>query len=376
MKKILLLITVLGLFSSILTAQITVNNSSFPAPGDTLMTATDNLPSGIALGDAGTEQIWDFSSLQAPFTNQQIISAASTGMVAEEFPTADIVTSFGQAGEAYFAAEENEYLFLGYSGEDPAGLGVELLAHLDPPSVERRAPMNFFDINTTGYEVNLPFSSDAIPEAVLENLPITPDSLRIRITSSRTDVVDAWGNLIIPGDNFDVLREKRIEYRSTSLDVKLGAFPWQDITDLVPFGDFLGVDTIITYNYFSNEAKEPIAVVTVSPDESTIERVDYKAIETTTSTVRAITAKSDIIAYPNPAIDSARFEFSNLKTGNYDLKIYNILGVVVWSQNYTISGSKTVVVDLSKLRKGTYLYSIQNAKGKTLATKRLLIIRP
>ncbi len=374
-KNILLLLVLVGQIN--LFAQITIDNSVFPVVGDTLFTATDNLPSGINLGEVGGDQIWDFSSLQAPFTNQQLFLEPTEGQAAADFPTADVLTDFAGQGEAYYSTEENEYILLGYSGIDPAGFGLELLTRLEPPLVERRAPMNFLDINTTEYNLNVPFSAEALPEEILENLPITPDSLRIRTNSNRTDVVDAWGNVTIPGGTFDVLREKRIEYRDTRLDVKVGAFPWQDVTELFPFGDgFLGTDTIITYNFFGNEIKEPVAVVTVSPDETEIERVTFKSIETTTSTLRPISADADIVAYPNPAIDSARFEFSNLKSGQYDLKIYNILGVVVWEQNYKVTGTKTVLVDLSDLKKGTYLYSIQDEKGKTLKTKRLLIIRP
>ena len=37
---------------------------------------------------------------------------------------------------------------------------------------------------------------------------------------------------------------------------------------------------------------------------------------------------------------------------------------------------KTIKLDISKLRKGTYLYSLTDAKGKTIATRRLMVIRP
>ena len=374
MKRILLILTSV-LFLQNLYAQITIDDSVFYAPGDTVMTAVDNLPTGINNGNAGADQVWDFSSLQAPFTNQQIIRPAEEGVEMESFPTADIVVDLA-GGESYFASESDAYLFLGYTGSDPAGLGLEIVASVEPASVIRRAPMNFLDINTDDYNINLPFSADLLPAEIFEAFPITPDSIRIRIESSRTDVVDAWGTMTIPGGEFEVLREKRIEYRDTRMDVKISVFPWQDITELVPFPEFFGTDTITTYNYFSNTAKEPIAVVTVSPDESSIEQVEYKSLETTTATTNLPTRVSDIIAYPNPAIDSARFAFSNVKAGEYALKIYNILGVVVWEEKYQVMGSKTVLVDLSKLRKGTYLYSIQDDEGKTLVTKRLIIIRP
>ncbi len=376
MKHILQVFFFCGLLWNGVHAQITVEASTFPAVGDTLRTAIDNLPSGIDLGANGANQLWDFTSLQAPFSAEQIILAASEGVQADTFPDADIVTDFGNGAEAYYRITAETYEFLGYAGEDPAGLGVDLVARFEPPTAERRAPMNFLDINTTSGDLSIPFAGDDLPEAILENLPITPDSLRLRITSSRTDVVDAWGTLMIPGGSFEVLREKRIENRDTRIDVRIGGFPWQDITDLLQFGDFLGADTVVTYNYYSNEVKEPIAIVTLDASEENIQTVAYKALDIISSTPAIQRGKQDVTAFPNPAIDSARFQFSNLSRGTYKLKIYNILGVVVWEDNYRISGDKTVQVDLSDLRKGTYLYSIQNEQGTTLATKRLLIIRP
>jgi len=84
-----------------------------------------------------------------------------------------------------------------------------------------------------------------------------------------------------------------------------------------------------------------------------------------------------VLAYPNPAIFDVRFEFMNLKPGTYQLKIYNLLGVAVLDTSYHIkSGSQVEKMDVSELRKGTYLYSLVGPDGKTIATKRLIIIRP
>lgn len=81
-------------------------------------------------------------------------------------------------------------------------------------------------------------------------------------------------------------------------------------------------------------------------------------------------------AFPNPAIVNVRFEFTNLIPGNYKVSIFNILGAEVWKNYYYISGQRIEKVDISNLRKGTYLYSLQDDRGKTIATKRLVVVRP
>ncbi|MCB0598025.1 MAG: T9SS type A sorting domain-containing protein, partial [Phaeodactylibacter sp.] len=69
-------------------------------------------------------------------------------------------------------------------------------------------------------------------------------------------------------------------------------------------------------------------------------------------------------------------EFTNLAPGRYKLKIHNILGIEEWRKTYQISGNHTEKVDISSLRKGTYLYSLVDDRGKTITTRRLIVVRP
>ncbi|MDV7394326.1 hypothetical protein RZS08_23290, partial [Arthrospira platensis SPKY1] len=127
----------------------------------------------------------------------------------------------------------------------------------------------------------VPFSADDVPGGILNNLPITPDSLRIRINTQRTDEVDAWGTLTIPGGIYDVLREKRTELRQTRIDAKIGFFPaWVDVTDIfVELLSLPGLGSLTqeSYYFWSNEALEPIAVLSLSPATGEVQSVEYKA---------------------------------------------------------------------------------------------------
>jgi len=381
MKKLVLSIAVL--FCGLgLQAQITVTNAMFPQAGDTLYTAIDNMPTGISITPSGGPQSWNFAGLQAPFTRQNIVRAASTGSAAGYFPSADVLLSLGNTGEGYFNVTSTRFELVGFSGTDPIGQGVQVQARYNPAEVYRRAPMNAFDVNQNQSALLVAFSAEDLPSAILDLLPITPDSLRIRLNSNRVDVVDAWGTLTIPGGIYDVLREKRTQYRDVRLDVKVGFFPWQDITEIViqlagieGIAE-LGKDTIVTYNFFSNEAKEPIAIVTMNDAGTAPETVEYKAKEIVSNVQNTSGLKPGVYAFPNPAIVSVRFEFSNLPKGEYTLRIFNVLGEEVMKKRYYVNGSRIEKVDISQLRKGAYLYSLVNDRGKTLVTKRLVVVRP
>ncbi|MCG8326246.1 MAG: T9SS type A sorting domain-containing protein [Chitinophagales bacterium] len=375
------LLNLLFLFSCSLgaIAQITVTNSTFPEVGDTLLTAVDNIPSNIVITPAGPDQSWSYVNLEAPFNRSSVLQPAEQGPGAYAFPSADYYTEYTEGVVAYYKVSNNKVEIIGLYGEDPIGLGLQTASNIEPALPVRRAPMNFLDVNQVEYDVSVPIDADDLPTAILENFPITPDSLRVRANVSRLDVVDAWGTLTIPGGIYDVLREKRTEYREVRLDAKIGIFDWYDVTDIalefLPLEN-LGQDTSISYHFISNETIEPIAIVEMNNDETIVERVEFKANTVTSSLQTLSDLKPGVYAFPNPAIVSVRFEFTDLPSGKYKLKILNILGIEVWSHDYRITGNHTEKVDISALRKGTYLYSLSDEKGKIITTRRLVVVRP
>ena len=86
--------------------------------------------------------------------------------------------------------------------------------------------------------------------------------------------------------------------------------------------------------------------------------------------------KPDIFAYPNPSYDVVRFQLSDLPNGKYQLKLFNILGVSVRDTFVEVDNRrKTIALDLSDLQRGTYLFRLQDAKGRTIKTKRVVLIQ-
>ena len=362
-------------------AQITVTNATFPVAYDTLLTKTDNLPNVIIMSP-GADMVWDYSNLDGLISTQQIFLPASEAENADAFSSAELYEN-GEAGETFVNITENTFEYLGFAGADPAGLGLDVITQFSPPIADRRAPLNYEDENTDAGNILFPFAFDDLPPFLTDSLdlPITPDSIRIKVEVSRTSSVDAWGTMTIPEGTYEVLRERRFEENDTRLEAKVGFFPWADVTDLLGGLDGLGVfgvDTTITYRFLSNISKEPIAIATVdNNDENIVTAVQYKSSDVTLSNdVVRDSGKPGVFAYPNPAIDFVRFEFNELVVGSYKLKIFNILGSEVWSDSFYIRNNRTMKFDLSELDKGTYLYSLVNDAGKTIATKRLMILKP
>ncbi len=156
---------------------------------------------------------------------------------------------------------------------------------------------------------------------------------------------------------------------------------WVDIATILggggPFGNFLGTDTTISYRFFSNLHKEELAILTLNNDQSSVEAARFKNIDNLTPAPEVdAPGSASVQAFPNPAIQWVRFDCTNLPQDEYTLKIFNIVGKVVWKNTYSIAGSRSIRVDLDEFKKGTYLYSLINQDGTIIGTKRLVVVKP
>lgn len=363
-----------------LKGQITLQSSDyFPAIGDTLRTVVDNAPSGIAITAPGGDQSWNFTSLQNSFSQELVVSDPAGGTSAGSYPSANILLDQAAGGEGYYISNSTQFAILGYAGTDPLGQGFQVNAPFLPEYVERWAPLAFFDLRNHQSALTVAIAADDIPGNIFDGLPITPDSIRVRVATTRTDLVDAWGTLSIPGGDYDVLREKRTEYRDVRLDAKIGPFPWADITDLaldaLPI-DALGTDTIVTYSFWSGDAKEAIAVIRADPGGTQVESVTFKDNGVVSNTATIVAAQPSFSIYPNPAIVHTNFEFKNIPAGKYTMDVYNLAGRSVWRESYQMNGQQIENFNVTRLRKGMYLCVLSNSAGERIGVKRLLVSTP
>jgi len=379
MKQIYLVIVFL--LSAMTTwSQVVLNTNTLIEVGDTLRTAFDPLPMDLVLGVGGEDKSWDFSALSG-LSSEALVLDPSEGLNAASFPEANQLFKVSLTQEVYNQKTGNQVNLVGFAGDDPFGLGIQTILPYTPPYPERVLPLEYEDINEYDTQLKNQLPKDALPQFLIDSLAnsgITFDSVRITITTNRIDEVDAWGTMQLPQGSFEVLREKRIRTQTPFIEFKVGFLGWTNATPfLIDQFEALKPDTLHSY-YFWGDAKEPIAIVDYVGDfeTGTIDDVTYKFDAMTVDIPYRKRNKSDVIAYPNPAIDEVRFDLRNLPSGDYRISILNILGQEILSQNYRVNGNKTVIMDLDRLRKGTYLYALLDENDKPVTTKRLVVMKP
>lgn len=355
MRKILLATLLLGL-SQLVQAQITVTNAAFYAAGDSISLGVLDSAVGLTMGPAGTDQVWDFSGLTPDEVVGFSIRPASQGSAFGSFPNAQLVSS-SPFGETYYQVSASAMSNLGFVGSFGLPLGQALTPRYTPPLVEQRAPMAYFDVNTTNSALQVTFPASFLPDTLLAGAPFTPDSIRFSQTLTRLDVVDGWGVLKVPGKEYPVLRERRQTISDTKVEVLVG-FLWLDLSTLLPLPG-LGQDTTLTFHFFTNGVKGPLAVFEVEPSApSQVIAVQYQD-QIITSLHQPVRLAERLFRGPVPANDLLRFDLGILDRPA-TIEILNIQGQLL---RRVESGPGLAEISVSGLPAGTCFYRITDASG-------------
>ena len=381
MRQLLFLFVFSALYLNV-NAQITVTSATFPAAGDTLWYLLSSNPSLInPATPPGGNQLWDFNNLETSQTLEVVYHPAAAGVNAASFPGAELLV-VDPSGETYFNVTSNKYEALGHFGPDPLGYGVNMLFKSNPAVVERQSPLSFFDIFAQSSNFTTGLSANDFPASLFLGWPVVPDSIRFRINAQRLEVVDGWGECQIPGGSYPVLREKRTEYQSNSIDVKLSPLGWLDVSSiggaaLAAFGSYIGTDTTVSYIFYSNTEKEEIAIAVLNNEQNSVQSVQYKNnAPGTVNGLAGLPAGAGIQAYPNPAAGPVSFNCLNLQVDIYTLIISDISGKVVWKGEYPLGGNQAICLETGNFGDGTYVYSLLDSKGNIFAAKQLVILKP
>jgi len=378
-------ITLLALLFAAATSfgQIVLTDAYFPAAGDTLTYGVASGDPGIDLLSAGADRQWDFSNQVAADTQMQVVLPYDGN---EAFPEAEVIVAIDNNNAGYYSVSDNVYELVGIQGSLPEVLpGFVFDAPVSPGRAERRAPLAYLDRFESNTANVIAIDSDSLPAEAKEALREFGDvlnafdSIRISSISERTDLVDAYGTLTINGQRYPVLREKRTETTRGKVEVKLGILGFQDVTAVIlaqapELQDFLGTqEGRESYYFWTDTEKEAVAIVTTDGDGNA-DGLRFALGDRLNSTGAPQLTQARVKVYPNPARGNTTFEVSGLDRGAYTLRIINVLGRQVSEVRFTPVGTTAKLpIDVSRLPRGTYLYSLTNERGLILTTRRLLV---
>ena len=339
-------------------AQITVTDADIISVGDIVYEAVDSLPSNsITIGNSGSNQTWDFSSLQD--MEVDIIEVISPiGTLHENIhPDANMCVE-----------TDDELMYL-----DKSSTGLEMVGYGDIPLNMLMIPLPLV------YGLSQQNGPNTIMDSVFDNAaglfdnslaPIISsnpsfnqiDSLKIKVVNTSDFNVDAWGSITIPMGTYDALRLKVEETNSTEFFTYCSASgiggSWFSAQNFLP------IETEISnrYQWWSNDPSVKFMIAELEMD-SLNNNVEFVTFLTQTSVVTDLLSNS-ISVFPNPTSDKI---IVNTDLNNCNYELVDVKGSVITSDNFNYNTE----IDLSKNAKGIYFLKLKSQNE--IITKKIII---
>jgi hypothetical protein len=356
-------------------AQITYTSNSFPVAGDVLVVATADDSTVVVTPASSTAQAWDFSQLVALNTRRDTIQAASDGANFSDFPTTDILLpAVGNFGVAYTEVSTTAITSVGGGIEL---FGLSFIDAYTNTQVRQTAPLTYNSADSDAYEFRFSENIDSIPflrqliDSLVGGLPISPDSIRLRLDGNDSRLVDAYGTCALADSTYEVLRQKVTSTFSIKVEIGtvnpfVGSTTWLDLTTFVPL-PFPTTGTVVRYDFLAENIKQPIVSLTMDSAQQEVETIEY--MDTTYAINNSIHYLAYIIdaqVYPNPVQGqfSVQLETASLPAGGYTLRLIDPLGRLVKQE--TAIRQALHQVSTHDLPQGNYLMTLTDAKGRLI----------
>jgi hypothetical protein len=332
---------------------------------DTVYYANEYLPDDVMVTAPGPGQVWDFRSLRAPYAiSRRIVMTGERNRVTY----GNLIN--GKQTEAILQLSGNSAQVVQVIEENPICPNNRLVFSLSP------AFKPFFN-GELGDEYNYKGRMQSVFAWPRDMVCIwaptqLPDSCRITYNITSETVVDGEGTLYLPTEVTLVYRQHIKEKRTVKIETKRAGF-WYDVTSLVPVIKPISFKEIL--RFVDADSGLEWADIEVRDNLQPM-RVEFKTYPLVTRIISDEPTRPDVFASPNPSFDIVRFQMNYLLYGKYKLKIFNILGVPVKEIELEVDDPKeTISIDLGDLQRGTYLYRLQDGFGRTIRTKRIVLIQ-
>lgn len=331
---------------------------------DTLYYATEYMPENVHAASLGPAQIWDFRGLKAPYSlSKRITKIGEKNGVPYGF------IQKGNVTEGVVTLKENYAQLTQRIDKNPLCDDQVLTFQMIPPY-----PINFKGrIGSKDNYSGKRISTFAWPRNIncSWNPPVLPDSCRITYFTLENILVDGDGTLYLPTE-VKMVQRHRVSIKETIKVETLSKGKWEDVTSKISNLKRPGSTELRVF--VEKETGIPVVTLSLSEDGA-VQSAEFKTHHLITRVIEQDLDRPDILAYPNPSYDVVRFQLRDLPFGQYKLIIFNILGVPMKTIEIPVyDQKKTVYVDMSDVKKGTYLYRLENNSGESIRARKFTMI--
>jgi len=357
MKKNLLTLIALLLFLPAM-AQITITSNDVIGAGATVILGVDTT-SPFTAGPGGADQNWDFSALLTQAYDTMWFMNPNQTTFPDAYPAANLAARI-QMEDAfmYFISNSQEFSVLGGMMRMDELPGLDLYAPITPKEVIAAFPMDYLDNYTQSFvqEIKAPNPTPALGF----------DSIMIRMYTTQTTVVDAWGTVTTPLGSFEALRTRD---NSTIID-SIFAFMFGAWNLLETDGD---IDEM--YSWWTDEPGigYPVLEVDIDTETGYVYDAFFLKQEPIYGVSEPALEQTAMVLYPNPCSDVVRLRYLIHDIGYLKSDLFDISGRKIRElvNQKLVPGEHEIEIDVSGLPDGMYFVRVQ--AGNSVGVQKLVV---
>lgn len=350
-----------ALVSQLSQAQITINNADLISPGDSIVYLREDFTA--AVGDSGTNQLWDFSFLDG--TNPNLTRSVIYGMTPSSTPYNVAGTNLALMQDSIFQYFErrtsgnNQGLYLKglgigtglVGGLIPGGVNIDPVLTLTTAQPIIRTPYTFnnrYSGNSGTNRIAIPYS-DTIQQG---SLTLFVDSVGVSLNIRTSYRVNGWGTMTLGSRTMPALRD----VSTFSLGFGISVFAYTRTFGIrVPLGWValpagtlpLPEQVTTSVRYWSPNSKLHMVQFYMDSLGTTATGVEYQEA-TLTSLQNKLGQPSLVKLVPNPASGQVMLE-TPVGMSPRRVQVTTLAGKQV---ELPVAGK---VLDISSLTPGTYM---------------------
>lgn len=340
------LTTIMLLFNSIISAQITLTEENVPKAGTNYIKGVDDLPPGIDPGEPGPGyQTWDFTTLFSDDTIGYSYMDPLATPFPSQFPEANLAVQSVDTAYSYLHYDQDIYELEGIMAEYE---GEEYVFDYIPDMIILNFPFTYGD----------EFSQDYFFEYIFSG---TGDSVRIKNHVSKWVEADAWGSVTIPAGTFDALRLSVIQEAKDSTWAQVGS-NWLLISTTNRTTNF--------YDWYTNDQNVDMVLLSLTYDQdwSTLESANF--FMGSFVGMKEPAEQTSIDIYPNPSKDEIFLKMKGMEKGI--LQILDMAGRIVFETRIAHDLEKFY---LGGIEAGTYICRIFDGDDHVVFRQKIILNR-
>lgn len=322
------------------------------------------------------DNMWNFNFINSYFCIEEQYVEAKTGKNFTYFPKAELVVKSPNNNEEYYIKKTGSFYSLGKVMEVPFLRSNKLIIKYTQPRKIFRGDVVADQTTASSYIME---SKMAISDFIspLQGFPAESDSIMIEVFVNESYFRSDVGILLYNSTSRHSQRQEsdisaRYKFRYKLSKSKI----WKEASTL-KLKDLPGyLQTIFRQAdsrviFLSNEYKGETISYNVIGNE--VMDFIFQDNEASPTSLNLSSNETSVLSLPNPSFGHSTLYLINLPFDNYSFEVFNIVGSKVLTKKIDKTDGKEVALDLTLLKKGTYVYRLINSRGEKLATKRLVI---